>query len=99
MNFFGIPITYERKWQRSPVFFPGESHGQRSLAGYSPWGLGESSTVERLTPLYSLSVSGGDFLFKHSRLCYGTTHRDYLSLYLQVFQVQLVPEWLTTVSF
>ena len=27
-----------RKWQPTPVFWPGESHGQRSLAGYSPWG-------------------------------------------------------------
>ena len=27
-----------RKWQRTPVFLPGKSHGQRSLAGYSPWG-------------------------------------------------------------
>ena len=27
------------KWQRIPVFLPGKSHGQRSLAGYSPWGL------------------------------------------------------------
>ena len=27
-----------RKWQRTPVFFPGESHAQRSLAGYSPGG-------------------------------------------------------------
>ena len=27
-----------RKWQPTPVFLPGESHGQRSLLGYSPWG-------------------------------------------------------------
>ena len=27
-----------RKWQLTPVFLPGESHGQRSLAGYGPWG-------------------------------------------------------------
>ena len=27
-----------RKWQPTPVFLPGKSHGQRSLAGYSPWG-------------------------------------------------------------
>ena len=27
-----------RKWQPTPVFLPGESHEQRSLAGYSPWG-------------------------------------------------------------
>ena len=27
---------WQRKWQPTPVFLPGESHGQRSLAGYSP---------------------------------------------------------------
>ena len=27
-----------REWQPTPVFLPGEFHGQRSLAGYSPWG-------------------------------------------------------------
>ena len=27
-----------RKWQPTPVFLPGESHGGRSLVGYSPWG-------------------------------------------------------------
>ena len=31
-------IPWRRKWQSIPVFLPGESHGQRSLAGYSPWG-------------------------------------------------------------
>ena len=31
-------IPWRRKWQPTPVFVPGESHGQRSLAGYSPWG-------------------------------------------------------------
>ena len=30
----------------TPVFLPGESHGQRSLAGYSPWGHKESNTTE-----------------------------------------------------
>ena len=28
-----------RAWQPTPVFLPGESHGQRSLVGYSPWGV------------------------------------------------------------
>ena len=28
-----------RKWQPTPVFLPGESHEQRILAGYSPWGF------------------------------------------------------------
>ena len=30
-------IPWRRAWQPIPVFMPGESHGQRSLAGYSPW--------------------------------------------------------------
>ena len=29
---------WRRKWQSVPVLIPGEFHGQRSLAGYSPWG-------------------------------------------------------------
>ena len=28
----------EKEWQPTLVFLPGKSHGQRSLAGYSPWG-------------------------------------------------------------
>ena len=31
-------IPWRREWQPTPVFLPGESHGQRSLTGYSPWG-------------------------------------------------------------
>ena len=30
-------VPWRRKWQPTPVFFPGKSHGQRSLVGYSPW--------------------------------------------------------------
>ena len=29
---------WRRKWQPTPVFLPGKSHGQRSLVGYCPWG-------------------------------------------------------------
>ena len=39
-------IPWRRAWQPTPVFLPGESHGQRSLAGYSPWGHKESGTTE-----------------------------------------------------
>ena len=31
-------IPWRRKWQPTLVFLPGESYGQRSLAGYDPWG-------------------------------------------------------------
>ena len=39
-------MHWRRKWQPSPVFLPGESHGQRSLVGYSPWGRTESDMTE-----------------------------------------------------
>ena len=38
-------IPWKRKWEPTPVFLPGESHGQRNLAGYSPWGLKELDTT------------------------------------------------------
>ena len=41
-------MHWRRKWQPTPVFLPGKSHGWRSLLGYSPWGLKESDTTERL---------------------------------------------------
>ena len=31
-------VPWRRKWQPTPVFLPGKSHGQRSLARHSPWG-------------------------------------------------------------
>ena len=39
-------ISWTRKGQPTPVFLPGESCGQRSLADYSPWGCKESDTTE-----------------------------------------------------
>ena len=39
-------IRWRRAWQPTPVFLPGESHGQRSLVGYSPWGPKELDTTE-----------------------------------------------------
>ena len=35
-------IPWRRKWQPTPIFLSGKSYGQRSLAGYSPWGHKES---------------------------------------------------------
>ena len=45
-----------RSWKReklaTPIFLPGNSHGQRSLMGYSPWGRKESDMSEQLTHTY-----------------------------------------------
>ena len=42
-------IPWRREWQPIPIFLPGEFHGQRSLAGYSPGGRQESDTNKGLT--------------------------------------------------
>ena len=41
-------IPWRRKWQPTLVFLPGQSHGQRSLVDYSPWGGKELVTPEQL---------------------------------------------------
>ena len=41
-------VPWRRKWQPTPVFLPGKSHGRRSLVGYSPWGRKESDTTKQL---------------------------------------------------
>ena len=50
----------EEEMTTPPIFLPGESHGQRSLAGYSPWSHKESDTTEWLTLLPTLLL-----LFNH----------------------------------
>ena len=36
---------WRKKWQPTPIFLPGKSHGWKSLVGYSPWGHTESDTT------------------------------------------------------
>ena len=64
-------IPWRREWQLTPVFFPGECHGQRSLAGYSSWGCKESGhdwetnvplTPGILTPREELDILAYDHL-------------------------------------
>ena len=46
----------ERAWQSTPVFWPGESHGQMSLGCYSPWGHKKLDTTETNT-FFTLETS------------------------------------------
>ena len=46
MQSLGQKDPWRRAWQTTPVFLPGKSHGQRSLAGSSPQGHKESDTTE-----------------------------------------------------
>ena len=44
---------WRRKWEPTPVFLPGEFHGQRSLAGYIPWGRKELDTTSSCAHTHS----------------------------------------------
>jgi len=41
-DFWVGKVLWRREWLPTPVFLPGEFHGQRSLVDYSPWGHKES---------------------------------------------------------
>ena len=61
-------IPWRRKWQPTPGFLPGESHGRRSLVGYSPRGRKESDTTE--------------WLHYHSALC--SIHTGFLNVFQNI---------------
>ena len=42
-------FSWRREWQLTPIFLPGEFHGQRSLVSYSPWFHKEADMAEQLT--------------------------------------------------
>ena len=83
-------ILWRRKWQPTPVLLPGESHGQRSLVGHSPWGCKSQTRLSDFT-----------FTFFHlnwSRLIHFLNYYfidDYLSMlwllqfYLCIFMIYL----------
>ena len=47
---------WRRAWQPTPVFLPGESHGQRSLAGCSPEGHKESDITKETAHMRTLYI-------------------------------------------
>jgi len=67
-------IPWRRAWQPTPVFLPGEFHGERSLVGYSLWGhkrVGHDLSTKQVYPyrLFELHVYGNaytqSFIFTH----------------------------------
>ena len=77
-------MPWRREWQPTPVFLPGESHGWRSLAGYSAWSPKELDTAERLTLSLFISKKADfkAFTFKHddfqlSRASHGQDQRQW----------------------
>ena len=64
----GLKKYWRRKWQPTLVSLPRESHGQRSLIGYSPWGRKELDTTERLHFTLHFVVSSEFFLYSNGQV-------------------------------
>ena len=60
-------FAWRREWQPTPLFLPGEFHGQRSLAGCSPRGQKQLDMTERLTLFVEcVDLRTGSFLLAQS---------------------------------
>ena len=87
-------IPWRREWLTTLVFLPGESHGQRSLVGYSPWGHKESDMTEQLAHtqqmfLYPLVIKD-ESLFTSTFVCSSlassrSLHSNYLVMCIPEF--------------
>ena len=88
-------IPWRRKWQPTPVLLPGESHGWRSLVGYSPQGRKESDTTERIHFTSMMTCDHEDILQGALR-----TRREILTLSKREGEVlSRVPLFETPASF
>ena len=73
-------MHWRRKWQPNPVFLPGESHGQRSLVGCSPWGRTESDTTEAT---WQQEGEYSEFFSKYPILALLNVYQVYMELHFQ----------------
>ena len=70
-------VPRRRKWQPTAVFLPGESRGQRILAGYSPCGCKQSDTTEWVNSSSMLRTTIYDYLktiFSHLEMTLSQVH-------------------------
>ena len=72
-------IPWRKAWQPTPVFFPGESHGQRTLMCYSPSGHKESNTTGQLSTLPACMLSWFSCFWLFATL-WTIAHQDPLSI-------------------
>ena len=75
-------IPWRRAWPPTPVFLPGESHGQRSLAGYSPWSRKELDMTEQLNS-NSISLLWKSVVMNTIHTHTHTSSPNFMSMYLE----------------
>jgi len=86
-------IPCRRKWQPTPVFLPGEAHGQRNLADYSPWGCKELDMIQRLNHNHWQTQQLG---WTSGELCWVKKSQSYIQLYLyNILERSKLERWRT----
>ena len=91
-------IPWRRKWQPTPVLLLGESHGGRSLVGYSPWGRKESGTTEWLhftRELYQRNLFTELYIFQKMIFL----NSKYLTKYSDLFWITNSYYWVSNFVF
>ena len=78
-------IPWRRKGQPTPAFLPGEFHGQRNLAGYSPWGCKESDMINTCYFYYNQPLATKGIPKIIIRLCCVSPNISYFSSHLRSF--------------
>ena len=81
-------IPWRRAQRPTPVFLPGEPHGQRSLAGYSLWGCRESDRTERVCT-HTCNPGSGPGLHRQV-VCLWTGHWISEGLSFLIYQTQVL---------
>ena len=85
-------IPWRRKWQSTPVFLPGKSHGQRSLVVCSPWGCKriQHDLVTKEQPPFSAPFTEETVLYHYIFLtCHKLTDSICLAFFWALFSVPL----------
>ena len=89
-------IPWRRKWQPTPIFLPGESHRQRSLAGYSLWGHKSQTWLSDQTTTTSIYTNNiyihKEYIYKIVRIEPCGVHQHFPVT--QAGQLDLKDEWL-----
>ena len=80
-------IPWRRKWQPTPVFLPGKSHGLRNLVGYSPWGCKQEYYVPGTTIGFCVYTKKMQSLLKDLFISVGDTEK-YMSKCNEAFASQ-----------
>ena len=74
-------MYWKRKWQPTPVFLPGQPHGQRSLEGYSPWGHKESDMTSWLNNKVYVYIYIYTYIYIYMYIyIYIDIHKKYISI-------------------